>query len=93
MGSRLPYDNPTPLDGHPAVMLVTAGVQDRQESSRAFTYLRLMESSVSDVWYENGRGLLDAGWYAAHDEEGRLGPFETEREAKAALEEAGEQEP
>ncbi len=40
---------------------------------------------VHDVWYENGRGLLDAGWYVADDGAGRLGPFETEREAETAL--------
>jgi len=43
---------------------------------------------VSDTWYENGKGLLSAGWYAAHEDQGRLGPFETKDEAEAALEDS-----
>jgi hypothetical protein len=39
-----------------------------------------------EIWYENGRGLLFAGWYAAGDEAPRQGPFETKNEAEGTIE-------
>jgi hypothetical protein len=35
---------------------------------------------TTEVWYENGLGLLDEGWYASDDDRGRRGPFETKAE-------------
>lgn len=60
----------------------------RRASGSTDVWTPRAEANKSDVWYENGRGLLDAGWYAVDDEAGRVGPFETRREADAALEEA-----
>ncbi len=44
--------------------------------------VRMGKSGV-EVWYEDGEGLLFAGWYAA-DDDGRLGPYETKAEAEQA---------
>jgi hypothetical protein len=47
--------------------------------------LLLERIDLVDVWQETGRGLLGAGWYAAHDDAGRVGPCETKRDALDAL--------
>jgi hypothetical protein len=41
-----------------------------------------------DIWYEDGRGLLFSGWYAANDDGPRRGPFATRREAEEAIDHA-----
>jgi hypothetical protein len=35
-----------------------------------------------ETWQESGDGLLDAGWYAHTDATGRLGPFNTKKQAE-----------
>jgi len=47
-----------------------------------------MNRDENDVWYENGRGLLFPGWYGVRDCGPRHGPFETQGEAEAALDDS-----